>query len=155
MNGVNKVFILGNLGRDPEVKELQSGAKVANLPVATTETYKDRNGERQERTEWHNVDLWNRNAEIAQEYLSKGDTVFIEGTIRTDKWQDQEGNDRYTTKIRGLSMTMLGKRNRDGAPGAASAPPSGEEPAKGANQPEGGNADLSGNNEGEEDDLPF
>ncbi|MFB6257211.1 MAG: single-stranded DNA-binding protein, partial [Flavobacteriales bacterium] len=73
MNGVNKVFILGNLGRDPEVKELQSGSKVANLPVATTETFKDRNGERQERTEWHNVDLWNRQAEIAEQYLSKGD----------------------------------------------------------------------------------
>lgn len=155
MNGVNKVFILGNLGRDPEVKELQSGTKVANIPVATTETYKDRNGERQERTEWHNVDLWNRNAEIAQEYLSKGDSVFIEGTIRTDKWQDQEGNDRYTTKIRGLSMTMLGKRSREGAPGAASAPPAGNQAPKGENQPEGGNADISGDNGGEDDDLPF
>lgn len=154
MNGVNKVFILGNLGRDPEVKELQSGTKVANLPVATTENYKDRNGERQERTEWHNVDLWNRQAEIAEQYLSKGDTVFIEGTIRTDKWQDQEGNDRYTTKIRGLSMTMLGKRNRDegGAPGGAPAAASG--PEKGQNQPEGGSADL-GQEEDDSDDLPF
>ncbi len=148
MNGVNKVFILGNLGKDPEVKELQSGSKVANLPVATTENYKDRNGERQERTEWHNVDLWNRQAEIAQEYLSKGDTVFIEGTIRTDKWQDQEGNDRYTTKIRGLSMTMLGKRSRDEAGGAA------PQPEKGKNEPEGGSADL-GQEEGDSDDLPF
>lgn len=152
MNGVNKVFILGNLGRDPEIKELQSGSKVANLPVATTENFKDRNGERQERTEWHNVDLWNRQAEIAEQYLSKGDTVFIEGTIRTDKWQDQEGNDRYTTKIRGLSMTMLGKRNRDeggGAPAAAS-----PGPEKGQNQPEGGSADL-GQEEDDSDDLPF
>ena len=149
MNGVNKVFILGNLGRDPEVKELQSGTKVANIPVATTENYKDRNGERQERTEWHNVDLWNRQAEVAQEYLSKGDTVFIEGTIRTDKWQDQEGNDRYTTKIRGLSMTMLGKRNKDES-GGGGAPA----PEKGQNQPEGGSADLD--QEGDDsDDLPF
>lgn len=149
MNGVNKVFILGNLGRDPEVKELQSGTKVANIPVATTENYKDRNGERQERTEWHNVDLWNRQAEVAEQYLSKGDTVFIEGTIRTDKWQDQEGNDRYTTKIRGLSMTMLGKRNRDEG-GAASAP----QPEKGQNQPEGGSADLDQGGD-DSDDLPF
>ncbi len=150
MNGVNKVFILGNLGRDPEVKELQSGTKVANIPVATTETFKDRNGERQERTEWHNVDLWNRQAEIAQEYLSKGDSVFIEGTIRTDKWQDQEGNDRYTTKIRGLSMTMLGKRSGNEGSGGGAAP----SPEKGQNQPEGGNADL-GQEGDDSDDLPF
>lgn len=151
MNGVNKVFILGNLGKDPEVKELQSGGKVANLPVATTENYKDRSGERQERTEWHNVDLWNRQAEVAQEYLSKGDSVFIEGTIRTDKWQDQEGNDRYTTKIRGLSMTMLGKRSgNDGGGGGAAAP----SPEKGQNQPEGGSADL-GQEGDDSDDLPF
>lgn len=151
MNGVNKVFILGNLGKDPEVKELQSGGKVANLPVATTENYKDRSGERQERTEWHNVDLWNRQAEVAQEYLSKGDSVFIEGTIRTDKWQDQEGNDRYTTKIRGLSMTMLGKRSgNDGGGGGAAAP----SPEKGQNQPEGGSADL-GQEADDSDDLPF
>lgn len=150
MNGVNKVFILGNLGRDPEVKELQSGSKVANIPVATTETFKDRNGERQERTEWHNVDLWNRQAEIAQEYLSKGDSVFIEGTIRTDKWQDQEGNDRYTTKIRGLSMTMLGKRSGTEGGGGAAAP----SPEKGQNQPEGGSADL-GQEGDDSDDLPF
>jgi single-strand DNA-binding protein len=153
MNGVNKVFILGNLGKDPEIKELQSGSKVANLPVATTENFKDRNGERQERTEWHNVDLWNRQAEIAEQYLSKGDTVFIEGTIRTDKWQDQEGNDRYTTKIRGLSMTMLGKRNRDEG-GGGSAPAAASGPEKGQNQPEGGSADL-GQGEDDSDDLPF
>lgn len=153
MNGVNKVIILGNLGKDPEVKELQSGTKVANLPVATTETYKDRNGERQERTEWHNVDLWNRQAEVAQEYLSKGDTVFIEGKIQTDKWQDQDGNDRYTTKIRGLSMTMLGKRSRDGGPAAGAAPSNGPQ-EKSQNQPEGGNADLSEEGK-DDDDLPF
>ncbi len=148
-------MLLGNLGQDPEVKHLEGGAVVARLNVATTETYKDRNGERQERTEWHKVDLWNRQAEVAEQYLSKGDTVFIEGTIRTDKFQDNEGNDRYMTKIRGLSMSMLGKRNQGGGGQAA---PSQEQQAQNTSaapvaQEPSGSGSSSG--EEEEDDLPF
>ena len=113
---VNKVIIVGNLGRDPEVRSFQNGGKVVNLRIATSETWRDRNsGERKERTEWHSVAIFNENlAKIAEQYLRKGSTVYIEGQLETRKWQDQSGQDRYTTEIvlrqyRG-DLTLLGGR---------------------------------------------
>src|SRR5690606_27786730 len=104
--GVNKVILIGNLGRDPEVRYMPSGSAVANITLATTEVWRDRQtGEQQERTEWHNVVFFNRLAEIAGEYLRKGSKVYIEGSLRTRKWQDKNGQDRYTTEIRSEEHT--------------------------------------------------
>jgi single-strand DNA-binding protein len=111
MAGVNKVILIGNLGRDPEVRHLESGASVANFPIATTESYKDKNGNRQEQTEWHNIVLWRGLAEIAEKYLKKGSQVYIEGKLRSRSWEDKEGNTRYITEVVGDSMTMLGGRS--------------------------------------------
>ncbi|HVY80875.1 MAG TPA: single-stranded DNA-binding protein [Steroidobacteraceae bacterium] len=109
--GVNKVIIVGNLGADPETRAMPSGSTVANLRIATTENWKDRQtGENQERTEWHRVALFGRLAEIAAEYLRKGSQVYIEGSLRTRKWQDKQGNERYTTEIVANDMQMLGGR---------------------------------------------
>ncbi len=109
--GVNKAIIVGNLGRDPEVRYSASGSAIANVTVATTDSWKDRqSGERQERTEWHRVVFFNRLAEIAGEYLKKGSQVYIEGRIQTRKWEDKDGNDRWTTEIVANEMQMLGSR---------------------------------------------
>lgn len=106
--GVNKVIIIGNLGADPEVRYMPSGSAVTNIRVATSEGWKDKqSGETQERTEWHRIVFFNRLAEIASEYLRKGSKVYIEGSLRTNKWQDQSGNERYTTEIIANSMQML------------------------------------------------
>ncbi len=111
MAGVNKVILVGNLGKDPEVRHLESGVMVANFPLATTETYRDRNsGERKQITEWHNVVLWRGLAEVSEKYLKKGNQVYVEGKLRTRSWTDQEGNTRYTTEVIADNMTMLGGR---------------------------------------------
>ncbi|WMN12437.1 single-stranded DNA-binding protein [Marivirga salinae] len=108
MQGVNKVILIGNLGKDPEVRHLDNGASVANFSIATTETYKDRNsGERVDQTEWHNIVLWRGLAEVAEKYLKKGDSVYIEGKLRTRSWE-KEGVTRYTTEVVGDQLTMLG-----------------------------------------------
>lgn len=113
--GVNKVILIGNLGADPETRAMPSGATVANLRIATTENWKDRtSGENQERTEWHRVALFGKLAEIASEYLRKGSQVYIEGSLRTRKWQDKQGNERYSTEIVGNEMQMLGGRGGGG-----------------------------------------
>ncbi|MDO4723890.1 MAG: single-stranded DNA-binding protein [Comamonadaceae bacterium] len=115
MASVNKVILVGNLGRDPELRMFPSGGQVANVSVATTEQWRDKQtGERRELTEWHNVVFNDRLAEIAAQYLRKGSSVYIEGRIRTRKWQDQSGQDRYTTEIRADVMQMLGGRNSGG-----------------------------------------
>lgn len=117
--GVNKVILIGNLGADPETKYMPSGSAVSNLRIATTESFKDREtGQQQERTEWHNVAMFGRLAEIAGEYLRKGSQVYIEGRLRTRKWQDRDGKDRYTTEIVADQMQMLGSRGGGGAIGA-------------------------------------
>ena len=116
---MNKAMLIGNLGADPEVRYTQDGTAVANLRVATTERYKDRNGNRQERTEWHRVVLFGKLAEIAGQYLTKGRKVFIEGRIETQKWQDKDGNDRYTTQVRASQLQMLDSKKGDAAPAAA------------------------------------
>ena len=114
--GVNKVILVGNLGQDPETRYLPSGGAVTNVSIATSETWKDKNsGQMQERTEWHRVVFFNRLAEIAGEYLKKGTKVYVEGSLRTRKWQDQSGNDRYTTEIVGNEMQMLDSRGGSGS----------------------------------------
>ncbi len=126
MASLNKVMLIGNLGKDPEVRFTASGQAVAGFSLATSETYKDKNGEKVEKTEWHNITLWGKLAEIAGEYLSKGKTVYIEGRLQTRKWQDKSGNDRYTTEIVGDKMQMLSaKGERSGGGDTSSAQKSG------------------------------
>ena len=107
---VNKVILIGNLGKDPDVRHLENGASVANFPIATSENYKDRKtGEKVSQTEWHNIVVWRGLADIAERFLKKGDKIYIEGKLRTRSWQDQEGNNRYTTEVIADNLTMLGK----------------------------------------------
>ncbi len=159
MASINKVMLIGNLGKDPEIRYMPSGDAIANLTLATTENWKDKAGEKQEKTEWHRVSMFGRLAEIAGEYLKKGSSVYIEGKLQTRKWQDKEGNDRYTTEIVANEMKMLGGRASGGDTGmdktsttssageSRPAPPSANAtPAK----PAGGSGfdDM-------EDDIPF
>ena len=111
MAGVNKVILIGNLGKDPEVRYLDNGVAVANFSLATTESYKNKEGERVSQTEWHNIVLWRGLAEIAEKFLKKGSAIYIEGKIRTRKWEDKDGNTRYSTEILGDNMTMLGSKS--------------------------------------------
>lgn len=115
MSGVNKVILVGRLGKDPEVRHLENGATVANFSIATSETYKDRQtGERREQTEWHNVVLWRGLAEVAEKYVKKGDMIYVEGKLRTRSWE-KDGVTRYTTEVVGDNMTMLGGGGNSGA----------------------------------------
>jgi single-strand DNA-binding protein len=134
MRGVNKVILVGNLGRDPEIRYTRDGTAVANLSLATTETWNDANGQRQERTEWHRVVAWGKLAEIAKEYLGKGRQVYIEGRLQTRSWDDKEGNKRYTTEIKADQMVMLGGRGGDGGGYRDSAPPE-PPPSEAAREP--------------------
>lgn len=109
--GINKVILVGNLGNDPEVRYMPNGNAVANLSIATSESWKDQQGAQQERTEWHKVTMYRRLAEIAGEYLKKGSQIYLEGKLQTRKWQDQQGNDKYTTEIIADNLQMLGGRN--------------------------------------------
>lgn len=121
MKGINKAIVVGNLGNDPESRTLPSGGAVTNISVATSESWKDKStGENQERTEWHKIVFFNRLGEIAAEYLKKGSKVYVEGQLRTRKWQDKDGNDRYTTEIIGDEMQMLDSKGAD--TGGRSAP---------------------------------
>lgn len=116
MKGINKVILIGNLGKDPEVRYSPSGSAMANITVATTESWKDKqSGEKVEKTEWHRVVFFNRLAEIVGEYLKKGSSVYIEGRLQTRKWQGQDGQDKYTTEIVANEMQMLGGRPQDGS----------------------------------------
>jgi single-strand DNA-binding protein len=162
--GINKVILIGHLGADPESRAMPSGMTVANLRLATTESWKDKqSGEQQERTEWHNVALFGRLGEIAAEYLRKGSQVYIEGRLRTRKWQDKEGRDRYTTEIVGNEMQMLGGRGGGAggaAPGGASGGYSGggySEPGSRPEASEGGSAGVGAGASHQEfdDDIPF
>jgi len=170
--GINKVILVGNLGNDPETRYMPSGGAVTNISVATSESWKDKQtGQPQERTEWHRVVFFNRLAEIAGEYLKKGSKVYVEGSLRTRKWQDQSGQDKYTTEIVGGEMQMLDSRGGGGGqmgggmggdPGYAEAPPSaggssapqqqgqqqGQAPAAQPGAPAGNFDDF-------DDDIPF
>lgn len=153
MASVNKVILVGNLGRDPEVRYLPSGDAVANITLATTETWKDKSGEKQEQTEWHRVAMFGKTAEIAGEYLKKGSQVYIEGRLQTRKWTDKEGQERYTTEIRADRMQMLGSRSGGAdrmAPPDEDAPPRTAAPAK-----KSAPAGKAGNFDDMEDDIPF
>ncbi len=141
--GINKVILVGNLGADPETRYMPSGSAVTNLSIATSEQWKDKqSGEQKERTEWHKVAMFNRLAEISAEYLRKGSQVYIEGKLRTRKWQDRDGKDRWTTEIIADEMQMLGGRG-----GGGSAPmSSGSAPSSAPPQPPADEFD---------DDIPF
>ena len=115
--GVNKVILIGNLGQDPELRYTGSGTAVCNMRLATSETYKDRDGNQVENTEWHNVVAWSRLAEICGEYLKKGSQVYFEGQLQTRQWEDRDGNTRYTTEVKVREMTMLGGRDGGGSGG--------------------------------------
>jgi single-strand DNA-binding protein len=150
--GINKVILVGNIGKDPETRYMPNGKAVTNFSVATSEAWTDRTtGDKQERTEWHNVVLFEKLAEIAAEYLKKGSQVYIEGSLRTRKWQDKEGKDRYTTEIVGRDMQMLGGRGGAGggeyaAGGARSS--GGERSAPSSAPPPAEAGDF-------DDDIPF
>jgi len=148
--GINKVILVGNLGADPENRMSQAGSAITNISIATSESWKDKNtGQQQERTEWHRVVFFNRLAEVAAEYLRKGSKVYVEGSLRTRKWQDQSGQDRYTTEIVGSEMQMLDSRN-SGGDGGYGQGGGGMQPAPPAQpQPAGGGFDPV------DDDIPF
>jgi single-strand DNA-binding protein len=145
--GINKVILVGNLGKDPETKSLPSGSALTSITVATTEGWKDKQtGEKKEHTEWHNVVFFDRLAEIAGQYLKKGSQVYIEGSLRTRKWQDKEGKDRYTTEVRATDMQMLG-----GKPGGSSGGSYERGSSAKAETPAAAVAEKSF----EDDDIPF
>ena len=143
--GINKVILVGNVGGDPETRYMPSGSAVTNITVATNETWKDKQtGEKKERTEWHRVALFNRLAEVAAEYLRKGSQVYIEGKLRTRKWQGKDGQDRYTTEIIASEMQMLGGRSGSGGGGNF-----------GDDNQGGGNAPPQPDSDDFDDDIPF
>lgn len=111
MSNVNKAIIIGRLGQDPDIRHTQTGQTVANLSAATSERYKDKSGQQQEQTEWHRITLWGKLGEIAEQYLKKGDLVYIEGKLKTRKWTDKNGQDRYTTEIVGNELRMLSSKS--------------------------------------------
>ena len=125
MASLNKVMLIGNLGKDPEVRFTASGQAVASFSLATSEKFKGKSGDMEERTEWHNITLWGKLAEIAGEYLSKGKTIYVEGRLQTRKWQDKSGNDRYTTDIVGEKMQMLSPKGERSGGDYSPAPKSG------------------------------
>ncbi|HUQ27380.1 MAG TPA: single-stranded DNA-binding protein [Usitatibacter sp.] len=157
MASVNKVIIVGNLGRDPETRYMPEGGAITNISVATTEKWKDKNGEMQEKTEWHRVAFFGKLAEIAGEYLKKGSQVYVEGRLQTRKWQDKDGQDKYMTEIVANQMQMLGSRQGMGGGGRgaeAGAPEEGgsSRPAATGGKPA---AKSGGKFDDFEDDIPF
>jgi single-strand DNA-binding protein len=156
MASVNKVILIGNLGRDPETRYMPSGDAICNITLATTDSWKDKSGEKQERTEWHRVAFFGKLAEIAGEYLKKGSQVYVEGRLQTRKWQDKDGQDRYTTEIVADKMQMLGGRGGgnafevvEGGGGRSAGGASGGSRGGGAPAKSGGEFDDF------EDDIPF
>ena len=154
MASVNKVIIVGNLGADPETRYTPGGDAVTNIRVATTDKWKDKaSGEMKEATEWHRISFFGRLAEVAGEYLKKGSQVYVEGSLRTRKWQDKDGQDRYSTDIRADVMQMLGRREGGGAPREESAPRGGEAKTGGEAKP--AQKKPAGKFDDMEDDIPF
>jgi single-strand DNA-binding protein len=142
MSGVNKVILVGNLGANPEMRFTQGGQAVANLRLATTERWTDKNGQKQEATEWHRIVVWGKQAEIVGQYLTKGRQVYVEGSIRTRQWQDQQGQKRYTTEIVARNVQMLGGRGERPAEEVAATVPADDSMT----------SDFGG---GPDDDIPF
>jgi single-strand DNA-binding protein len=158
MASVNKVILIGNLGRDPETRYMPEGGAITNISIATTEKWKDKNGEMQEKTEWHRVAFFGKLAEIAGEYLKKGSQVYVEGRLQTRKWQDKDGADKYTTEVVANVMQMLGSRQGMGGGGGE------RDMAGGGERPQGGGAKPAtaskpagkgGKFDDFEDDIPF
>ena len=153
---VNKVILVGNVGKDPETRYLEGGTAVCSFPLATSETYRNRDGERVTNTEWHNIVLWRGLAEVAEKYVRKGSQLYIEGRIRTRSWDDRDGNKRYTTEVVGDNMQMLGKRSDETGtpddPGPA-APP--QTPSQPKDTGTGSDFNDVGSGPDESDDLPF
>ena len=149
MGSVNKVIIVGNLGKDADVRYTSGGSAVATISVATTEVWNDKSsGERQEKTEWHRVVIWGKTAENLKDYLTKGKQIYVEGKLQTRKWQDRDGNDKYTTEIRSDRIVLLGGRGGGGDRGDYGSPA----PSHGG---EGGSGSAPGPPELTEDDIPF
>ena len=138
--GINKVILIGNVGKDPEVRHLDSGVAVASFPLATSETYRNKNNEKVTNTEWHNIVIWRGLAEVAEKYVKKGNPLYIEGKIRTRSWDDKDGNKRYTTEIVADNMQMLGSKQSN---------------EESASAPENATVENLENTPTEEDDLPF
>lgn len=164
MAGVNKVIILGHLGKDPEMRYMPDGKAIANFSVATSENFKDREGNKQERTEWHRVVLFGRVAEIAGEYLRKGSMAYVEGRLQTRKWTDKEGQERYTTEIVGDRLQLVGPRNDGGANSGndrqpqqqrANNAPSNNRSSQPPEDPFGGGNTGNTNYSEFDDDIPF
>jgi len=167
MASVNKVILVGNLGKDPEVRHLEGGVAVARFSLATSESFKDKNGQKQERTEWHNIVLWRGLAEVAEKYLRKGQSVYIEGKIRSNNYQDKEGVQRYSTEIVADNMTMLGSRSDNNGGGSDNASGNSgnyqQQPAAASASGNFGGGSASASSQGnasafqndEPDDLPF
>ena len=169
MASVNKVILVGNLGRDPETRYMPDGGAITNISIATTSTWKDKSGEKQEATEWHRISFFGKLAEIAGEYLKKGSQVYVEGKLRTRKWQDKDGQDKYTTEVIADAMQMLGSRqgmggdggsgggggdyarSSGGAPGGPPSGPSGGSSSRPAGGAKGGAAKF----DDMDDDIPF
>ena len=151
---INKVTLIGNLGRDPEVRKLESGASVAKFSVATNENYRDKNGEWQTITEWHNVVAWRALAERAERDLKKGTMVYVEGKLTTRKWQDKDGNDRYSTEVVAFVLRSLERRESSSDSIGGNFPSASDEFPK-ADSPASGNGGTSNSPELEDDDLPF
>lgn len=149
--GVNKVILVGNLGNDPEIRYMPSGGAVANISIATSEAWKDKQtGQMQERTEWHRVVFYNRLAEITGEYLRKGAKVYVEGSLRTRKWQDKSGQDKYTTEIIGSEMQMLDSKGQGGSNSNQYSPSQNQAPSKSEHSTMNANMDSDF-----DDDIPF
>ncbi|MHA6249793.1 single-stranded DNA-binding protein [Pontibacter sp. CAU 1760] len=167
MASVNKVILIGNLGKDPEVRHLEGGVAVARFPMATSETFKDKTGQRQERTEWHNIVVWRGLAEVAEKYLKKGNSVYIEGRLRTNNYQDKDGIQRYSTEIVADNMTMLGgpsggsnssggdNNYQQSSSPAASSASSGSSSGSNYSSGSGNSGNTSSFQTDEPDDLPF
>ncbi|MBU0515052.1 MAG: single-stranded DNA-binding protein [Proteobacteria bacterium] len=157
MAGVNKVILVGNLGRDPEIRYTTDGRAIANFTLATSERFKDKDGEWQERTEWHRVVFFGRTAEVCGEYLHKGKQVYVEGRLQTRKWEDRDGNERYTTEVVGQVMQMLGRVGDDSQEGRGGPGPgrdSGRGP-KGADRSDRGKSGVAEPAPLPDDDIPF
>ena len=146
---LNKVILIGNLGADPEIREMPDGTKMAKFSIATTEKYKNKQGELISNTDWHNIVLWRRSAEVAEQYLKKGDSVLIEGKIKNRSWEDENGIKKYATDIQGDSMTMLGSRRDDSPSQMGYTPPNNTSTTQ--NQENIENSD----NDSTKNDLPF
>ncbi len=166
--GVNKVILVGNLGADPDMRYTQSGAGVCELRLATNESWTDRNGQKQERTEWHRIVVWGKRAEVCSKFLSKGRQVYVEGRLRTRSWDDKEGNKRYTTEIIANDVQFLGGRDGGGARGGFDGPPPAEPDFGGGGGGGGGGYSGGGGSSGgggggggggfgggPDDDIPF